>query len=857
MQIDKTVASNGLETLFINSPGATSASVQFWFRAGSALEKKEEQGIAHFLEHMFFKGTEKRPGARIAHEVESFGGEINAFTSFDYTCYYINTPVNSLSKTVDILMDMVANPEFLEKELIPEREVVFEEFRRALDNPSQFNFKRIQESSFTKGYAHQILGTEKTIKNFTRDQLVSFRNRYYNLDNALLIIAGDIKSQPKLSDQISKYTIPKGGKSSFPEFKVSTKEQLDIHEKQVNQCTLTFAIQAPKYLEGNASSEDLALNCLAYGEISPLYKELVTNLNIVSGVSGSSMFFNKGGIHFFKLACPPENLVRAIAELEKSLKKVLKEGFSDHDVQRIKKQYIASKIYEKESIEAYSFSLGHGFAQNGNIYSEEDFISQIKDATLSQINKSLVDIFKKEIHVTIQKPEKIEIKGLEERIKKFRSNMKSFTSKIKNEKTLSDTKGSAFDPSMKEVTLKKGIKLLYRQNTMTPTFVLHAYLKGGLAYETEKSNSLFYFLSRLMTYGYGKLNFEKLKGDLEIKSAYLNGFSGKNAYGLTLHGLSDNFMELNDHFFGTLLKPTIPTTYLNVEKELIKRTLHNHKQDPVKQCFQALNQMVFKNHPYSKSIIGDEKTLKNVKKKSLLELHEGRLQSSEIVFTYCGDQPLEKVKEVILNKIDSLKPRKAEPKVRNKATPENGQKLHIEFDREQTHVFIGKPAYSIHQKDDLYLKMITAYLSGQSSELFVEVRDKKGLCYSCQPIHHTALDAGYWGVYIGAGKDKVDAAIDAITTILDRLQSKGLKKSEFERIKKMLDGQNQLAVQTNEDYANFYSIPTLHGLGMDFQHNTYNDIRKSTHADFNKFLSKFFKTKWNIITVGPTVDKEN
>ena len=80
MNLEQLRQRNGLETLYIHSPGATSASVQIWFRAGSALEKKSEMGIAHFLEHMFFKGTKKRPGAMIAHDVESFGGEINAFS---------------------------------------------------------------------------------------------------------------------------------------------------------------------------------------------------------------------------------------------------------------------------------------------------------------------------------------------------------------------------------------------------------------------------------------------------------------------------------------------------------------------------------------------------------------------------------------------------------------------------------------------------------------------------------------------------------------------------------------------------------------------------------------------------------
>ncbi|RLA63224.1 MAG: insulinase family protein, partial [Epsilonproteobacteria bacterium] len=98
MQHQQIKLQNNLETLFINSPGSTAASIQIWFRAGSALETGKDKGIAHFLEHMFFKGTPTRPGAAIAHEVESLGGEMNAFTSFDYTCYYINSPNEHLPK---------------------------------------------------------------------------------------------------------------------------------------------------------------------------------------------------------------------------------------------------------------------------------------------------------------------------------------------------------------------------------------------------------------------------------------------------------------------------------------------------------------------------------------------------------------------------------------------------------------------------------------------------------------------------------------------------------------------------------------------------------------------------------------
>ncbi len=851
MNLEQLRQKNGLETLYIHSPGATSASVQIWFRAGSALEKKSEMGIAHFLEHMFFKGTKKRPGAKIAHEVESFGGEINAFTSFDYTCYYINTPVNHLENTVDILMDMVSNPEFLESELIPERQVVFEEFRRSLDNPNQFNFKNLQESSFTKGYSHQILGTEKTIHNFTREQLINFREKYYNLSNSMLIISGDIKNRPKLDSTISSYEIPSGKTSSFPKFNLKEKETLNIHSKQVNQSTLTIAIQAPHYSNPNAAAEDLAVNCLCYGELSPLYKKLVTQTNIATGVSGSTMFFNNGGVHFIKMAFPVESISKVTKEFEKVMKEVFKTGFTEKDVTRIKNQYIASKIYEKESIESYSFSLGHGFAQLGNIHSEEDFIKEIKGASLNHINNSLTRIFSQNLHITVQTPEGEKSEAIEKVSKAFQANLKKIaTIKLKKSKK-KKVETSKYDEEVKVSQIKPGIKLIYRQNKMTPTFAFHAYLKGGVAKETKETNGSFYFLSRLLTYGYGKLSFEELKTDLENSSSYLNGFSGKNAYGLTLHGLSENFDTLMNHFFGTFLNPKIPNDYLKVEKELIKRTLHNHKEDPIKQCFKKVNEIVFNQHPYAMNIIGTNESIKKLSRKKLSDLHSSRLQESEIVFTYCGDMDFDFVSELINKSTQGLKPRKSSKRTTNKLKPLKAQSIEIEFDREQSHIFIGKPAYSIHDADDLYLKMITTYLSGQSSELFVEVRDKQGLCYSVQALHHTALEAGYWGIYIGAGKDKVEQAKDAILKIINRLRDKGLSKTEFNRIKKMLDGQNQLNIQTNDDYASFYSIPVLHDLGLDFQHKTFEKIRNFNHVDFNKFLKKFFTTEWSIINVGP------
>ena len=353
MQYELTKLKNNLNTLFVNSPGSTAGTIQIWFRAGSALEKDDNEGIAHFLEHMFFKGTQTRPGAKIAHEVETFGGEINAFTSFDYTCYYINTPNNRISDSINILLDMVANPEFKQEDLVPERDVVFEEYRRSIDSPSQFAFSKLQNSAFSGAYAHQILGKESTIKNFSREQLQFFRNAYYNLTNSLFIVAGDLSNKEEIIKTIEQYKLPEGPESTFPEFDLKKSSTIDVHQKEVGMATLTMVIKAPHYSTSDAASEDLAVNCLGFGETSRLYGSLVLDKTLASMASASTMFMAKGGAHFVRLVFPHKNMAELLKKFTQTISEAINDGLESDEISKIKNQYLSSKIYEMESIESF------------------------------------------------------------------------------------------------------------------------------------------------------------------------------------------------------------------------------------------------------------------------------------------------------------------------------------------------------------------------------------------------------------------------------------------------------------------------------------------------------------------------
>jgi zinc protease len=407
MKIETIEKINNLNTLFINSKDSTSGSVQIWFRAGSSLEETSNQGIAHFLEHMFFKGTKKRPGHIIAKDIESFGGQVNAFTSFDYTCYYINAPSNKLDESADIIIDMVSNPEFKQSELVPEREVVFEEYLRSLDNPSRVNFQNIQDNIFSDGYQHSILGTEKNIKTFTRSQLTHFRKKFYNLSNSLLIVSGDLSKKSlknKIKKIVSNHKIPKGPKTSFSNFNLKKKTKINVHKTNVRQASLTMAFQAKAYDDNETYAEDLALSTIGLGESSTLHQILVQNKQFATSTAASTMYLADGGVHFIRFNFPLDNFEKLTDEFLDILKDCLKNGIEEDQIQKIKNQYTSLKIFEKESIDSFTFSLGHSFAQTGDIHCEKKFIEGINETSQDDVNLGLKNILNHNCHYILQIP---------------------------------------------------------------------------------------------------------------------------------------------------------------------------------------------------------------------------------------------------------------------------------------------------------------------------------------------------------------------------------------------------------------------------------------------------------------------
>ena len=188
-----TTLPNGLRIVTEDMPGLKSASAGVWVMAGGRHERAEQNGIAHFLEHMAFKGTKRRTALQIAEEIEDVGGYINAYTSREMTAYYARVLEADVGLALDVIGDIVLNPAFDKKEIEVERHVILQEIGQALDTPDDIVFDWLQEVSYPdQPFGRTILGPEERVSSFSRKDLQGFVKEHYGPEQMILAAAGAV-----------------------------------------------------------------------------------------------------------------------------------------------------------------------------------------------------------------------------------------------------------------------------------------------------------------------------------------------------------------------------------------------------------------------------------------------------------------------------------------------------------------------------------------------------------------------------------------------------------------------------------------------------------------------------------------
>lgn len=395
---NKMMLDNGLRIVCEKIPYVKSVSIGIWVGTGSRNEVIENNGISHFIEHMLFKGTDKRNAKEIAESIDNIGGQINAFTGKECTCYYTKTLDTHIDIALDVLSDMFFNSNFNQKDIDTERKVILEEIGMYEDSPEELVHDILSETVWDGNpLGYSILGTHECLKGINKEIIKDYIYKNYTPDNCVIAVAGNFDDD-KLYELINKYF----SSWKFNESRVVKYGNVEfitgskIKEKDTEQVHICMGFNGIEHGNDNLYALLAINNILGGGMSSRLFQKIREEKGLVYSVYSYPSSYKNAGLFTIYAGMNPEYLKKVISLINKEVKELVKKGISKAELEKSKEQMKGSYILGLESTSSRMNSIGKSELMLGTIYTPEEILKKIDDISEDNLNEIIKDVFKLE-----------------------------------------------------------------------------------------------------------------------------------------------------------------------------------------------------------------------------------------------------------------------------------------------------------------------------------------------------------------------------------------------------------------------------------------------------------------------------
>ena len=386
---DQITLSNGLRVIGERLDHVRSVSVGLWLGAGSQYEIPPEAGISHFLEHMAFKGTEKRNARQIAEEMDAVGGQLNAFTSKECTCFYAKVVDENLPLAIDVLSDLATAPKFDPVELEKEKGVVLEEIAMAEDSPEDVVHELIMLAHFgDQPVARPILGSEERVSSFTRDDLYTYWHNMYAPQQAVLALAGHYDWQEAVA-LAEKYLLAwQGGPQPRRDTQTHPVRPTRLaREKDVEQMNLCLGFPGVA-IGGERSYEFSLVNSVLGGSMSSrLFQKIREESGLAYSIYSYPNSYTDCGLMTIYAAARPDSLAQVVDMTLREVRALGEKGMTRAEFDMARQQLRAGYILGQESTSARMNAAGRRLLLLNKTRSEEEVIAAIDSLTFEGVNE--------------------------------------------------------------------------------------------------------------------------------------------------------------------------------------------------------------------------------------------------------------------------------------------------------------------------------------------------------------------------------------------------------------------------------------------------------------------------------------
>lgn len=383
------VLSNGLRVVAEYIPHFPSVSVGLWIGAGSMYETKEESGLSHFVEHMLFKSTQNRTTREIAVEMDALGGQVNAFTSKECTCYYAKVIGEHLERAVSLLSDLLLHAKMDEEEFEKERGVILEEIAMGEDTPEDLVYDLLAEAYFgDHPLARPILGTHEQIASVTRQALIDFRKKHYRPDNTVLAIAGqfDLEDFRALAEKYLGAWHAEG-ETHLPAPVDGCSGDVKRKKKDIEQVHICLSYPGVAQEDDDLYPLTVMNNLFGGGMSSRLFQHIREEMGAAYSVySYPSTYANCGTMTIYA-GTSPELAQEVIEALHSEIKKLLDEGVHDDEFAMAKDQLKVSYVLGLESSSSRMSAIGRSKLMRGRALDPQEVVKKIEAVTKADVER--------------------------------------------------------------------------------------------------------------------------------------------------------------------------------------------------------------------------------------------------------------------------------------------------------------------------------------------------------------------------------------------------------------------------------------------------------------------------------------
>ncbi len=817
---------NGLTLLVEENHAAPVVAIQVWMRVGSADELPDEAGLAHLHEHMLFKGTARRGPGEIARSIEASGGEINAWTSFDQTVYHVVLASQFFAEGMDVLADAVTSAAFDPDELKREIEVVCEEIKRSQDSPTRKLSRELFDSSFARHpYGKPVIGTEESVRSFTREGILRFYRRWYKAENAVVVVVGDVREGEALELAEKLFVFPAGPFQPAPRRPPEPRREqplLRLKREPLKEGYLSIAWPSPPMVHDDVAALDALSIVLGHGEASRLHRTMKRDRLLCTEVQASCYTPVDPGLTIVGLTLQPTTVYEAVREALSQVYRVRSEEVNAEELSLACRMLESDAVYQRETVQGQARKLGFYQSSAGGVEFEQRYLEQVAQLTPARVREAAERwIDPQAVVLAALLPETGEVGEevlqdiLENAARTLPPRQAHSAAAPEQRAPVKFSLEPRTGPLLRE-DLPGGGVLLIKEERAVPLVALRAAWHGGLRAEDPSNAGINMLLARLVSKGTMSRGPERLVREMEAMGGSIGGNAGRNSFGLRAEFLSRHLAEGFDVFAEAICEPAYHPEEVQRERTLQLDELRSREDSPAGVAFLLFAETLYRKHPYRFDTLGTEASVSRFEPGMLAQYRAQKFPPAAVTLAVVGDVDPAEVRKLVLEKLGRAAQQRPAPPSPPQEDPIEAPRAAVKkLDKAQAHLVLGFPGVRLSDAERWPLEVLSAVLSGQGGRLFVELRDKKSLAYSVTSFSMEGLAPGYFAVYIGCGPGKTQEALDGIRAELRRVREEPITAAELDRARTHLIGTHAISLQRNSARAAVYAFDECYGLGAD------------------------------------------